>query len=105
MFSVFDESANPADTLTIDFGNFTTTITGDMVPAYARETFTTAPTDVTGTTTTLGFLAVNGLSDFNLDDVSVTPVSTAVPEAPSATLLLAALIGWLGVARLARRRR
>jgi hypothetical protein len=97
MFSVYDESADPADSFTVDFGNFSATITGDTVAQYTQETFTTAPGDVTGTATDLVFLAVNGITDFNLDDVSVNAVSTAIPEAPSATLLLAALAAWLGL--------
>jgi len=103
-FYVFDESADPTDSFTVSFGNFSATITGDKVPAYTQESFTTAPTDVTAATTALLFTAINGLSDFNLDDVAVTSTVVAVPEAPSLPLMLFALVSWLGLAKSVRQR-
>jgi hypothetical protein len=95
-FWVFDESANPADTFDVSLGTFSLpTITGDTTPSYTEFTATVPAADV-GNNATLAFSAINGFSNWNLDDVSVTAVTAAVPEPAGVALLGTALILWLG---------
>jgi hypothetical protein len=89
-FVLLDESANPADTLTVSLGGFSATITGDEVSGFTVETFTTAPGDATTTSTELTIAGLNSISGFNVDDVSLVPAAIAVPEPATALLLLAA---------------
>ena len=104
-FWVFDESANPADTFTAMLGSFTLpVITGDAVPSYTEFTVTVPSADV-GANATLAFSAVNAISNWNLDDVSVTAVAAAVPEPAGGALLGTALILWLSLGVPGRLRR
>jgi hypothetical protein len=74
-FFVMDEAANALDTLTVSYGGFTTTITGDEARAsYTEETFTVPGAG----TANLTFEGINDIAAWNLDDVSLTPVA-AVP--------------------------
>lgn len=99
-FSLLDESGFFADTFTVSFGTFSTTITGDMASSYTSETFLIPASDITGTSTTLSFQGTNLDADWNLDDVSVTPVATAIPEPPSGVLIV---LGVLVIGSLAFR--
>jgi hypothetical protein len=90
-FLLFDESGFVGDSFTVGFGAFSTTITGDTAAAYTAESFLVPGVDIIGSLTTLSFQGFNLSSDWNLDDVSVTPVTASIPEPGSAALVLAAL--------------
>jgi hypothetical protein len=101
-FWVFDEAGNPADQFTASLGSFSLpVITGDTAPSYTEFTTTVPSLDV-GNNATLSFSATNSISDWNLDDVSVT---AAVPEPAGGALLGTALILWLGLVSTGRLRR
>jgi hypothetical protein len=75
-FFVADEAGPiPTDTLTVSYGGFTQTITGDEAPfSYTEETFTVQGDG----TQNLVFEGINDNAAWNLDDVSFTPIA-AVP--------------------------
>ena len=85
-FSLLDESGFFADTFTVGFGTFSATITGDTAATYTAESFSVPAADITSSSTLLSFQGSNLLSDWNLDDVSVT--ANAIPE-PSTDALFA----------------
>ncbi len=98
-FALLDEAGFSGDAFTVDFGGFSTVITGDeaappgdLPSFYTAFAFTVPGADITSATTTLSF---EGLSDptigidWNLDDIAVTAVS--IPEPPITGLVLAAL--------------
>jgi hypothetical protein len=92
-FSVVDEAPIPTDTFTVSFGTFTATITGDTTGGvYTAESFTVPAADVIGTSTELSFQGFSQIAVWNLDDVSVVPVSTAVPEPASGALIASGLL-------------
>lgn len=87
------------DSLEVTFGGFSITITGDQAPGYTEFAIAIPGSDITSNSTDLLFAAGTLLYDFtftpwNLDDVSVTPVTAAVPEPASIALLGAALTGF-----------
>jgi hypothetical protein len=112
-FALLDEAGFTGDTFTVDFGGFSTTITGDMaappgnLPSFYTDfSFAVPGADITGTSTILSFEGLNfpGIGiDWNLDDVSVTVAPTAIPEPATAPLLLVALALGLCLARPRRR--
>ncbi len=95
-FALLDEAGFPGDSFIVNFGAFTTTITGDMAgppgdlpSGNTAITFTAPGADVPGSSTALSFEGLqNPLAsqDWNLDDVSVS----AVPEPSTWALLLVA---------------
>ena len=91
-FSLLDEAGYFLDAFTVNFGGFSTTITGDTASTYQMEVFDIPGSDSTGTDT----LSFQGYSpsgqDWNLDDVSVVPVVTAVPEPPAGAILAGAML-------------
>jgi hypothetical protein len=95
-FSLFDEAGFVLDTFTVNFGAFSATITGDAAAdPYQTAVFDILGSDITTATTTLSFQGFNALSaDWNLDDVSVVPVSivTAVPEPATGAILAGAML-------------
>ena len=92
-FSVEDESALATDTFTVTLGGFSTVITGDNAPlVQTAESFTISAADITDTSTELSFQATDPASDWNLDDVSLVPVTTSVPEPASITLLVGGVL-------------
>jgi hypothetical protein len=93
-FAASDESASPTDTLIVTFGSFNTSITGDQIPSYIAESFTIPGADLTSAPTTLTFIGGDALSDFNIDNVSLVPTSSAIPE-PGAFALLFTSLGVL----------
>ena len=115
-FWLFDQAAVPGnDTMTVTFGGFTDAVlwSGLNTNSYANVQLTVPGSDITGTSTSLGFAAtidpnpsgVKGGSaggPFNLDDIVLTANSAAAPEPPAAWLL-AVGVAALGLA--ARRRR
>ena len=116
-FWLFDQ-ANPygTDTMTVTFGGFTDAVlwSGLSTNSYANVQLTVPGSDITGSSTSLGFQAsidpnpsgVPGSGGvggpFNLDDIVLTANSAAAPEPPAAWLL-AVGVAALGLA--ARRRR
>jgi len=101
-FFVMDEAANALDTLTVSYGGFTTTITGDEAPAtYTEESFTVPGAGAQN----LVFEGINDIAAWNLDDVSLNLISTGVPEPAGGVLLGTALILWLGLVLPGRLRR
>lgn len=95
------QSGNLLDSFEVSFGGFDSNntpnlITGDQATAYTHLTFDIPGSDITSTSTDLLFTASTffGGTPWNLDDVSVTPVTTAVPEPTSIALLGAALTGF-----------
>ena len=91
---------NPAvgnEAFNVSFGAFSTSYSGGSLTggSYANLVVTIPTSDVTSTSTTLSFTGIQDPSTptplFNLDDVSLTANSTAVPEPPAAALLGAAL--------------
>lgn len=105
-FALLDEAGFSGNSLTVQFGGFSATITGDMaappgdLPSlYTAETFTVPGADIVGGSTVLAF---KGLSDpisginWNLDDASVTAVAT--PELSTWALLVVAF-ACLGIRR------
>jgi hypothetical protein len=110
-FAVLDEAGFSGDAFTVQFGGFSTTITGDeaappgnLPSLYTAETFTVPGADIVSGSTVLAF---KGLSDpisginWNLDDVSVT--ASAVPE-PATWILLALAFVSLAVQRQVKNR-
>lgn len=106
-FWVLDEQGDPLDTFEVTFGGFDSNndfpnppITGDQAMAYTHFTFDIPGSDITNNSTDLLFNASNyfySLGDqapWNLDDVSVDPVTTTVPEPTSIALLGVALTGF-----------
>ena len=79
-FALFDEVGQSTDTFTVTLGGFSQTITGNQATSYTTETFVVPGADITGASTALGFVGINNIADWNLDDVSVTAV--AIPEPP-----------------------
>jgi hypothetical protein len=113
-FAALDEAGFSGDSLKVGFGGFTTTITGDQAASpgtlpslYTAESFLIPGSDITGSAMSLTFM---GLSDpisgfeWNLDDVSVTSVTSAIPE-PSPFGLLAGAIAALLTVNMIRFRR
>ena len=94
-FSLLDQADFFGDNFTVDFGGFSTTITGDTAASYTPEVFSIPGADITGTSTTLSFQAITPLSDWNLDDVSVS--QTAIPEAPAGAILASAVLMMLSL--------
>jgi hypothetical protein len=100
-FAVIDEAGFSGDTFTVQFGGFSTTITGDeaappgnLPSLYTAETFIVPALDIIGGATALSFKGLNDPSlgiDWNLDDVSVT--ASAVPEPATWILLVLAFAG------------
>ena len=107
-FFVLDEVASALNTLSISFGSFTATITGDAAfdptttSGYVLETFNIPAAAVTTTSTTLLFSAINDIATFNIDDVTLTNGSDQppppIPE-PPATVLLVLGLATLGLIR------
>jgi hypothetical protein len=103
-FAVLDEAGFSGDTFTVQFGGFSTTITGDQaappgnLPSlYTAETFVVPAVDIIGGATILSFKGLNYPSlgiDWNLDDVSLT--ASAVPE-PATWVLLILAFGGLSI--------
>jgi hypothetical protein len=94
-FWLFDEAGDPADSFTVTLGTFSLTITGDEAPgAYTEFTPTIAGSDLSGNET-LSFSATNLNSEWHLDDISLTPITTSVPEPSSISLLGAAMVALL----------
>jgi hypothetical protein len=90
-FSLLDESGLNGDHFIVDFGGFSTTITGDTAAStYTPEVFSIPGADITSARTTLSFQAINPFSAWNLDDVSVT--QNAIPEAPAGAILTGAVL-------------
>jgi hypothetical protein len=101
-FSLLDEAGFFLDTFSVNFGAFSATITGDTADTYQTEVFDILGSDITTATTTLSFQGVNALgADWNLDDVSVVPVSvvTAVPEPATGAILAGAVSMMLSLRR------
>jgi hypothetical protein len=102
-FSLLDEAGFFLDEFTVNFGGYSTTITGDTASTYQMEVFDIPGSDMLGGDT-LSFQGSNVESaDWNLDDVSVVPVVTAVPEPPAGAVLAGAMLMMGGV--LSRRRK
>jgi hypothetical protein len=95
-FSLLDEAGVFSDTFTVNFGGFSTTITGDAASSYQMEVFDIPGSDIAGGDT-LSFQGANANANWNLDDVSVVPVVTAVPEPPAAAVLGGAMLIMVGV--------
>ena len=98
-FALFDEAGLMNDWFTVDFGTLSQTITGDRAASYTVFSFTTLGSDGS---TTLSFHGLNDNGDWNLDDVSVTPAASNVPEPSTWTLML---VAFAGICALSRRRR
>jgi hypothetical protein len=98
-FSILSESGNFFDTLTVNFGSLSETITGDLAAGgYQTEVFDVPGSDIAGGDT-LSFQASNPFTSdgspdepFNLDDVSVVPVVTSAPEPPAGVILAGAVL-------------
>ena len=91
-FFLMDEANSFTNTFTVNFGGFSQTITGDTTGgAYVQEVFVVPGSAITGTSSVLAFRGINDSADWNLDDVSITPVSTVIPEPSSAPLFFAGL--------------
>lgn len=94
-----EDAGNPfvsTESFAVGFGSKTQSSFLPLPPSYNLETFTELADSVS---TNLSFTEENDDADFYLDDVSVTPLSTSVPE-PSSTVLL-----FTGIAALVARRR
>jgi len=100
-FQLMDESGSFTNTFTVNFGNFSQSITGDSA-AFAMTKFVlpVPGSDVTSLATDLIFQGINDTAAWNLDNVSV---ATSVPEPSSALILGVGLIGLLSMPRLLRR--
>ena len=91
-FFLTDAASSFNNTFTVSFGGFSRTITGDTTgAAYVQEVFVVPGSAITSTSSILAFQGINDNSDWNLDDVSITAVSTAIPEPSSAPLFVAGL--------------
>jgi hypothetical protein len=96
-FSLLDQAGFFLDTFTVNFGGFSTTIGGDTAQSYQVEVFDIPGSDMLGGDT-LSFQGSDIAGpDWNLDDVSVVPVVTAVPEPPAAAVLGGAMLMMVGV--------
>lgn len=87
------------DSIQVSFGGFNNTITGDQAGSYTEFLFAISGADITSTTTDLVFTGTNFFYDlnsasWNLDDVSVSPTTSTVPEPGSIALFGSALIGF-----------
>ena len=112
-FALLDEAGFSGDSFIVQFGGFSTTITGDeaappgtLPSLYTPMTFIVPAADIGGGATVLSFKGLNDLSlgiDWNLDDVSVT--AAAVPEPGTWILLVLAFAGLFGATSLSRNRR
>jgi hypothetical protein len=94
-FALVDQVGQSSDTFTVMLGGFSQTLTGDQAPfSYTIESFVIPGADITGISTSLGFVGINELANWNLDDVSLTPV--AMPEPPTVLLFgtLATTLLW-----------
>ncbi len=93
-FWAVDEAGDPGNTLTVNLGTFSATITGDeTLSGYTEFTYAVSGADILGGDT-LSFAATNeDFVDWNIDDVSV------VPEPSSMALLLAGIAGLGGLRR------
>ena len=102
-FSLLDESGYFLDVFTVNFGGFSTTITGDTAGSYQTEVFDIPGSDLTGGDT----LSFQGTSpsgqNWNLDDVSVVPVVAAVPEPSAGAILPGAVLMVVALCRSVRR--
>jgi hypothetical protein len=97
-FSLLDQAGFFGDSFNVGFGGFATTITGDMATTYTSESFSIPAADITSTSTTLSFQAINPQLAWDLDDVSVTPPQTApIPEAPAGAILAGAVLMMLSL--------
>ena len=95
-FSLRDEAGFFLDTFTVNFGGFSTVITGDTAGSYQSETFAIPGSDITGSSTTLSFQGSNpSAQSWNLDDVSV--VAAAIPEVPTGAILGGAVLMMLSL--------
>jgi hypothetical protein len=89
-FSLLDEAGFFSDAFTVNFGVFSTTITGDTASTYQMEVFDIPGSDIAGGDT-LGFQGYSPSDqDWNLDDVSVVP--SVVPEPPAGAVLATAML-------------
>ncbi len=89
-FSLLDEAGFFLDSFIVNFGGFSTTITGDTAPTYQTEVFDIPGADIVGGDT-LSFQGSNPSGqDWNLDDVSIVPVVSAIPEPRAVTILAGA---------------
>lgn len=120
-FSLVDENGGydlfglGSETFTATFGAFSETLTAadfqSAASSYSDYSFTVPGSAITSSSTTLGFQGVQdpfGFAPvFNLDNVSLTPVTLrSVPEPSSLVLLATALaFGMLGLAGSTIRRR
>ncbi|MGH7012405.1 MAG: PEP-CTERM sorting domain-containing protein, partial [Caulobacteraceae bacterium] len=97
-FALMDEIGLATDSFTVDFDNFSDTITGDQAPgAYTDFSFVVPGSDVTTLISELSFTGTNDFADWNLDDVSVSQVTSAIPE-PAEWALLTLGVGMAGFA-------
>jgi hypothetical protein len=110
-FALLDEAGFSGDSFIVQFGGYTTTVTGDTAAPpgdspslYTAFSFTAPSADIVGSNTTLSF---EGLQDpstnqaWNLDDIFVIGSASVVPEPATWALLLIAFVG-LGVQRSLR---
>jgi hypothetical protein len=101
-FSLLDEAGFFLDSFSVNFGAFSAAITGDAASSYQTEVFDVPGSDIAAGTSTLSFQGANpGGQDWNLDDVSVVPVSivTAVPEPATGAILVGAVSMMLSLRR------
>ena len=114
-FALLDEAGFSGNCFIIQFGGFATTITGDMaappgdLPSlYTALAFVVPGADITGDDTLLSFEGLNfpniGI-DWNLDDVSATAATSAVPEPSAASVFATVLAVSLGILRIGERNR
>jgi hypothetical protein len=109
-FAAFDESFSPFDVFAVNFGSFSTNITGDLpgffTGTYTSESYVIPGADITSTTTTLSFQLSSSNNDWHLDDVSLTPVNTTgVPGPVAGTGLPGIIAGSIGLFVWLRRHR
>ena len=103
-FNLMDESGLFGNEFTVNFGNFSQVITGNLAAfSYAPFSFSVPGADITANSTLLSFKGVNDQAAWNLDDVSVVTRVVSVPEPASGLLFGVALLGMITGRRRARR--